>query len=517
MKKLNIGIIDLIHRGPTNALYFRLMNANLASIMPTVVATWCEDAGHDIHFISYTGFEKIEKELPGKVDLLFISAFTQAAPLAYSISALFRSKGTVTVLGGPHARCYPDDAINYFDYVLGFTSKELIMEILQNFKSNQELGEHLSATGQPTSLPSVVERWKFIEPTLKKAPLMKIVPMLGSVGCPYSCSFCIDSTVTYQMLDLETLKDDIRFLRTKFKKPMIGWHDPNFGFRFNEYMDAIETAAPHGSIQFIAESSLAILTENNLKRLKENGCVGMLPGIESWYELGNKSRASKKIGEERVRHVADHVKLVMNYIPYIQTNFVLGLDSDEGSEPFDLTKKFVDMVPATLPGYTLLTAFGEAAPINLEYMKENRVRPFPFHFLNNHMAMNVKPKNYEWIEFYDHVIDLTSYSFSWNAILKRLSHGKHVTDRWMNLVRAISSEGFGRIRYFKQIRKNLEVNRQFRDFFEGETDEVPEFYKNIVKKDLGDLYAWFPERSWSYNHKAYLKKSLLSKEQVPLL
>jgi len=517
MKKLNIGIIDLIHRGPTNALYYRLMNANLASIMPTVVATWCEETGHEVHFISYTGFEKLEKEFPNKLDLLFVSAFTQAAPLGYSISALFQSKGTVTILGGPHARCFPDDAINYFDYVLGFTSKELILEILQNFKSNPELGEQLSAAGQPTSLPSVIERWKFIEPTLKKAPLMKIVPMLGSVGCPYSCSFCIDSTVTYQMLDLETLKDDIRFLRTKFKKPMIGWHDPNFGIRFNEYMDAIETAAPHGSIQFIAESSLSILTENNLKRLKENGCVAMLPGIESWYELGNKSKASRKMGEERVRQVADHVKLVMDYIPYMQTNFVMGLDSDEGSEPFDLTKKFIDQVPAALPGYSLLTAFGDAAPINLEYMKENRVRPFPFHFLNNHMAMNVKPKNYEWIEFYDHVIDLTSYTFSWNAILKRLRTGTHFTARWMNLVRAISSEGFGRIRYFKQIRKHLEEDRQFRDFFEGESNEVPLFYKNIVRKDLGDLYAWYPERAWSYDHEAYLKKSLLTQEQVPLL
>ena len=397
MKKLTIGVLDLIHRGPTNSLYFRLMNANLASIMPTVVAFWCEQAGHKVHFITYTGFEKLEKEFPEKLDILFISAFTQAAPLAYSISALYRSKGTATVLGGPHARCFPDDAVNYFDYVMGFTDKNLIEDVLQNFKSNPEEGIYLSAAGQPSSLPSVRERWKYIEPTLKKAPVLKIVPMIGSMGCPYTCSFCIDSTIPYQMLNLDTLIGDIRFLRTKFKKPMIGWHDPNFGIRFNDYMDALETAAPHGSIQFIAETSLSILTEDNLSRLRDNGCVAMLPGIESWYELGNKTRASRKTGLDKVQQVADHVKMVMKYIPYMQANFVMGLDSDEGSEPFELTKRFIDKVPAALPGYSLLTAFGEAAPINLEYQAENRVRPFPFHFLNNHMAMNVKPKNYEWI------------------------------------------------------------------------------------------------------------------------
>jgi hypothetical protein len=517
MKKLNIGVIDLIHRGPTKALYYRLMNANLASIMPTVVALWCEKAGHSVHFISYTGFEKLERELPDKLDLLFISAFTQAAPLAYSISALFRSKGTVTALGGPHARCFPDDAVNYFDYVLGFTNKDVIDDILQNYKSNPESGEQLSATGQPTSLPSVADRWKFIGPTLKKAPFLKITPMLGSVGCPYTCSFCIDSTVSYQMMDLETLKDDIRFLRTKFRTPMIGWHDPNFGIRFNDFMDAIEASAPHGSIQFIAETSLSILTESNVKRLKENGCVAMLPGIESWFELGNKTKASQRTGEEKVQQVSDHVKMIMKHIPYMQTNFVMGLDSDVGSDPFELTKRFIDLIPAALPGYSLLTAFGDAAPVNLQYMKENRVRPFPFHFLNNHMAMNVKPKNYEWIEFYDHVIDLTKYTFSWKAIGKRLSSGTHFTERWMNLVRAISSEGFGRIRYFNQIRKNLKEDHQFRDFFEGETDEVPAFYKKIVQKDLGELYTWFPERAWTYDQNAYLKKSMIAQEEVPAL
>lgn len=508
MKKLNIGIVDLVHRGPAKALYFRVMNANLASIMPTVLAVWCEEAGHQVNFMCYTGYEDLHKELPDKLDLLFIGSFTQAAPLAYSISSLFRSKGTVTVLGGPHARCFPDDAVNYFDYVLGFTDRPLIMDLLENFKARPEIGKQLSAQAQPTSLPGVIERWKFIEPNLKKAPLIKIIPMLGSMGCPYTCPFCIDSTVPYQMMDLDSLKMDIQFIMKKIKNPIIGWHDPNFGIRFNDYMDAIESAAPHGSIRFIAESSLSILNEPNLKRLKENGCVAMLPGIESWYELGNKSKTSHKSGQEKLDRVSEHVNMVLDYIPYVQANFVMGLDSDSGNEPFELTKRFVDKVPAAFPGYSLLTAFGEAAPVNLEYQRDNRVRPFPFHFLNNHMAMNVTPKNYDWIEFYDHVIDLTSYTFSRRSIWKRITSGKHVTAQWMNLLRGISSEGFGRIRFFKKIRKMLSEDHKFRDFFEGETLKTPEFYIDILREDLGIFWEWFPKNAITYDHHAYMKKSL---------
>jgi len=168
--KLKIGVIDLVSKGPTNTLWARIMFANLASIMPQVVATWCEQEGHEVIMICYTGQEDLSKELPKNVDLVFISSFTHAALLAYSLSNYFRNQGAVTVLGGPHARCYPDDAIKYFDYVLGQTHKSTVVEVLNNCTPQRPEGKHLSAGKQPQSLPGVKERWKFIEPTLKKAP-----------------------------------------------------------------------------------------------------------------------------------------------------------------------------------------------------------------------------------------------------------------------------------------------------------------------------------------------------------
>src|SRR5437870_6516509 len=169
VRKLRVGIIDLVTKGPTRALYARVMHANLASIMPQVVGVWCEAEGHDVTFVCYTGFENLLKELPADVDLVFIGAFTEAALLAYALSNLFRSRGAVTVLGGPHARCYPEDARQYFDYVLGFTDQVVIRDVLQDCARHRPRGRHLAAKRQPAALPGVRERWKFIEPTLRKA------------------------------------------------------------------------------------------------------------------------------------------------------------------------------------------------------------------------------------------------------------------------------------------------------------------------------------------------------------
>src|SRR2546427_11160358 len=101
VRKLRVGIVDLVAKGPTRALYARLMHANLASIMPQVVGVWCEAEGHEVTLVCYTGLENLTEELPDQADLVFISAFTEAALLAYALSNLFRSKGAVTALGGP--------------------------------------------------------------------------------------------------------------------------------------------------------------------------------------------------------------------------------------------------------------------------------------------------------------------------------------------------------------------------------------------------------------------------------
>jgi hypothetical protein len=504
MPKLRIGVIDLVARGPTRAWFARVMNANLASIMPQAVAAWCRQEGHEVAFVCYTGSENFLRELPDHADLIFVSAFTEAAQTAYALSHLFRSRGAVTALGGPHARCYPQDALRYFDYVFGFTDRQAVRAVLQDCARHRPVGVPISAGRQPAALPGVRERWPFIAATLRKAPWRGIVPVLASLGCPYTCAFCIDAAVPYQPLEAGAVKDDLRFLLTKFRRPAVSWHDPNFGVRFEDCLGAIEQVVPPGRIDFIAESSLSLLSEPHLQRLGRNGFKALLPGVESWFDLGHKAHTGARRGLDKVRQVAEHVNLILRYVPYVQTNFVLGLDSDAGDEPFELTKRFLDLAPGAFPGYSLLTAFGRAAPLNLEYQRAGRVLPFPFHFLNNNQAMNVRPKHYGWPEFYDRVIDLLRYSFSWRALGRRFRATEGLASRAMNLLRAVSSEGFGRLKYHTEVRRRLDVDREFRPYFEQETARLPRFYKSRVRADLGPLWRWLPEGALDHDPNADL-------------
>ena len=508
LRRLRITILDLVTKGPTRKLYARVMMPNLASIMPQVVAVWCEELGHDVRFICYTGREDLSQELAGDTDVLIIGAFTRSAQTAYAISNLFRKRGAITVLGGPRARCYPEDAVHYFDYVLGFTDKTIIEDLLRDCARHRPVGLMLAASRQPRELPGVKERWKFIEPTIAKAPAFKLVPMIGSMGCPYTCSFCIDSVVDYQPLGFDQIKEDLRFLLGKMRRPRVAWHDPNFGVRFNDYMNTIEEAVPPGSIDFIAESSLSLLSEANLRRLRKNGFKGMLPGIESWYSYGNKSKTGRNTGRDKMIQVSDHINMILDYIPYVQVNFVVGLDCDEGPEPFELTKQFLDRSPGAFPAFSLFSAFGRAAPLNLELQRAGRVLPFPFHFLNNNAAMNVRPLHYGWPEFYDRLVDLTAHAFSWPMIGRRLRANRTLIPRSMNVVRAVSSEGFGRLRHHTKVRRRLDDDRTVRRYFEGENTELPEFYKAKIRRSLGPLWEMLPPGALVHDHHAYLKSEL---------
>ncbi len=504
MKKLRVTVVDLVVKGKARKLFGKLMNANLATIMPQVVAVWCEQLGHDVRFICYTGTGDLSRELLEETDVIFISAYTRSAQLAYALSGLMRSRGVVTVLGGPHARCYPEDAAKYFDYVLGFTDRDLVDRVLREREPSRP-GKVLNAPGQPPSLPGARERWKFIEATIAKTPFMKVVPMIGSTGCPYQCSFCIDSRVDYQPMPYDVMQEDLRFIRTKMKDPKVVWHDPLFGVRFKETMAMIEEAVPRDSMSFIAEISLSLLSEANVKRLAAVGFKGLLPGIESWYDFGNKAKTRKNLGEEKLGQVSEHINMLLSYVPFVQANFVAGLDCDEGPEPFELTKRFIDRAPGAWPAISLLTAYGEAAPLNLELQREGRLVPIPFHFMDN-KHVNVRPKNYDWAEFYTLSADLKRYAFTGARVRRRLVANRGFHTKAFNALRVVSK---GRITREENMARMLRTDPGFRRFFDQQTTEVPAYFSDIIRRDLGPLWDYLPPDGLIHDANAYFKKSQL--------
>ncbi len=53
-----------------------------------------------------------------------------------------------------------------------------------------------------------------------------------------------------------------------------------------------------------------------------------------------------------------------------------------------------------------------------------------------------------------------------------------------------------------------------RRFFDGETTEIPQFYIDRIKNDLGDFFQYLPEGALEHDPNAYIKKHETKSELV---
>src|SRR5262249_4587609 len=157
--RMNVGILELIaYTVPPEWNRQRAalaLRRHLYSLMPQAVAAWCRRLGHRVHYATYYGQADPVRLLPDDLDVVFLSAATQASGLAYALAKRYRRDGTRAILGGPHARCFPADSLRFFDIVVGECDEALIAEILGG---HIDPPAFVSSRGRPTSLPGVEER-----------------------------------------------------------------------------------------------------------------------------------------------------------------------------------------------------------------------------------------------------------------------------------------------------------------------------------------------------------------------
>jgi hypothetical protein len=81
---------------------------------------------------------------------------------------------------------------------------------------------------------------------------------------------------------------------------------------------------------------------------------------------------------------------------------------------------------------------------------------------------------------------------------RRFSANKMAAPRWITLLLSLTIGGAGKIRTLSSILDNLKNEPDFQSFVKKETDAVPQFMIDIVRKDLGPLWEWLPNKSLSY-------------------
>jgi radical SAM superfamily enzyme YgiQ (UPF0313 family) len=492
MGKQRIGILELI--GPK--AYNRwvriddfLAKKQYTALTPQAISVWCRQMGHSVQYATYFGFGDPKAKLPNDLDTVFIAAHTPLAPLAYALSKLYHVEGTRTVIGGPHAKCFPQDCQRYFDLVVLECDKDLITDIVSDqFKP----GSIISSQNAYNEPPTVEERLPEIKVStfLNGNPYLgSVIPMLASVGCPYTCNFCTDWNNRYRALSTDRLEEDLRFVSRNFPGIKLGFHDPNFGVRFDETMSVFERLPQNERNPYIIESSLTNLNPKRLERLRDTKCLAVLPGIESWTQYSNKAGVGTAINTEKLERVVKHLQILHEYVPYLQVNFILGLDTDVGDEPFGLTKEFVLRTPFVWPYFNIPMAFG-GTPLYDTFLKEGRIlRTMPFSFYTM-PYLTLILKNYDPITYFQKMVDLHEGATSNKLLMMRLKTSRSMVLKGAQFYRSYMAKR--RIPAFKETLHRLRTDRHFLTFHTGDTDILPEVYADTYQRQLGKYAGLLP-------------------------
>jgi hypothetical protein len=489
---MRIGIIDLLHDRPPDWSmnpYGALFRKQFMGIMPQTIAVWCRQRGHSVHYRTYWGQVDPLSLLPDDLEVLFVSSYTQSSALAYAIATVFKRRGTLTVVGGPHSRSFPTDCARFFDIVVKDCNRQLVDDILSRRIDPPAV---VSSDRALTEFPSVEERMPEIRISAfyKDRPIAaSTVPMLSSIGCPYSCKFCVDWNSRYTTLSVDHLQADLEFLSRYYPILLIAYHDPNFAARFDSTMDVIERIPTGRRNRYAMESSLSILKSARLARLAQTNCVYVAPGIESWTEYSGKAGTGHSTGRDKLEKVIAQLGLLREYVPGIQTNFMFGADEDEGLAPVALTKEFIRRAPYIWPTINIPTAFG-GTPLYDQMHRDGRIlEAMPFHFYYNpYLALTVR--NYAPAVFYDGLIELNLERSSSARLLRRLTTRAPPTIRFINTVRTLDTKF--ELRALRRIREMLASDAQFRGYHEGRSKNLPAFYNKLFERRLGKYAELLP-------------------------
>lgn len=197
------------------------------------------------------------------------------------MSKRFRREKTLTVIGGPHAGCFPRDCQRFFDIVVQKCDDAVIAGIL---KGDYAPGAVIDEALPLNDLPGVAERLSEVKNAnldRGRATSQSMIGLLSSLGCPYHCNFCVDWDSPYVSLPSSRLERDLAFIAEHFPKTLIAYHDPNFGVDFDRVMEMICRQPRSRRNPCIMECSLSVLKRRRMAMLAETTCIYAIVGVAS--------------------------------------------------------------------------------------------------------------------------------------------------------------------------------------------------------------------------------------------
>jgi radical SAM superfamily enzyme YgiQ (UPF0313 family) len=367
------------------------------------VAASLEKAGHEVIIIDRNIY--LNQKIPDDIQIVGTTATTPVVPYAWEVLEEAKKLGMVTMIGGPHVTCLPDEsaALSYVDYVIRGEGEETVVELVDFIEKKLEPKGVLGVTYKNSEgvlvknpeRPFITDLDSIPFPAYHLFPDLNFYthpqPLLGtktpsasiitSRGCMYKCNFCYKGTFgsTWRYRSPENILAEWEMLVKKYKVKEIAIQDDIYNTnikRVNEISDLIierNLVVPWTTPNGIRADHV---NDEFFHKLKKSGCYRVSFGIES----GDQEVLDKIINKHiKLDKIINAIKLAKKHKIKTLGFFVLG-------NPFETEEQMKRSIDFSLN-------------TGLDFAQYTNATPFPGTGLYQEVIANGKMLIKDWREY----------------------------------------------------------------------------------------------------------------------
>lgn len=325
-------------------------------------------------------------------DVVGISSMTPMINQALDIAKATKDVSNArTVIGGVHPSLCPEGVISNenVDYVVMGEGEYSFLDLCNALRNGfQELGNingivykkngNIINNG-PRELIENLDSLPF--PAVHLFPLgrykqsigetSKFMTMISSRGCPYMCTYCVNSCNAlfgkkYRTMSPERVIEEIKYYIETYKVKEIDFYDDNFTFN-KERLLAICNLIIKNNLKFgwKCSSRVETINEELLKKMEQAGCYLIAYGVES----GDRQILDSVNRFTDIRKVEEVFRLTHSFGIKTLAYFMIGFP-DETKETIKKTVDLAIKLDPTYVQFALITPYLHTQ-IFEEYEKNN--------------------------------------------------------------------------------------------------------------------------------------------------